>query len=63
MKTKYKAILLIILILTFLILYYYMNNIKIKNNIDKVDNQIFNDNIWWGIWVHSSTIQKDYGED
>lgn len=40
-----------------------MNNIKIKNNIEEVDNQILNENIWWGIWVHSSTIQKDYGED
>lgn len=63
MKPKYKIIILLTLILTFLILYYYMNNIKNKNNIEDLGNQILNENVWWWIWVHSSEIQKDYWED
>gem|GEM_PF-6972330 len=45
MKTKYKIIILLTLILTFLILYYYMNNIKNKNNIEDLGNQILNENV------------------
>lgn len=62
MKKVTKMIISLLLLLTFLVLSYYVNNIKNKNTISSVENN-YQKTIGWWIWIQSTQINKNYWEE